>query len=66
MNDVLVALAASSPFLAYLLWAAWWFPTDTLRERLPSTRRRTCGHPLPRPAPSRPPRQNRHGQAPAA
>lgn len=71
MNDVLVALAASSPFLAFLLWAAWWFITDTIRERRQA---RIAAHmatryrdqPQPDQDDARNHNQDRRGQAPAA
>jgi hypothetical protein len=33
MDKVWVVLSSASPFLAFYVWAGWWFITDAIRER---------------------------------
>jgi hypothetical protein len=67
MDKGLVALAASSPFLACLLWAGWWFISDAFRERRRARAvARMALRYRDRPRPNQNHDQDRHGQAPAA
>jgi len=64
MDKILIVIAASSPFLAFLVRVACWFITDAVRQRRRTRAARVAHHCGDNPRPDH--HQDRHGQAPAA